>query len=147
MWTEMVQNLPEYGPVPVAVRAGGSPRNGGFGLVAFIGVGLVVAALVAGLMVWVSRVQGPGGEAAATSACRVFVATRLRAPDTAVFTSLEAIKLGGNQWTVTGAVDSRSAGGTTERTGFTCTVSPDDGRWQLDRLRLDVPTPRTQVEG
>jgi hypothetical protein len=98
-------------------------------------------------MVWVGRVQGPGGEAAATSACRVFVTTRLRAPDTAVFTSLEAIQLGGDQWTVTGAVDSRSAGGTTERTGFTCTVSPNDGSWQLDRLRLDIPTPRAQDEG
>jgi len=136
-WTEYVSAAPVSSrTVPIVVR---EPRPlhriRGFGPMA-VGIGpallvLLLVALVAG-----SRA---GDEPSAMAACRTIVTERLRAPDSAVFDSLQMRAGVAERWTVTGVVHSLSAGGTVERTTFSCTIAPDDGRWYLERLRFNAP--------
>jgi Protein of unknown function (DUF2510) len=138
LWTEYVTPMPvSLGTVPIAVheRRPGH-RIGGIGPVALgMGPALLVLLLVA-LVAW-SRAGED--EPPAMAACRAIVTERLAVPDSAVFGKLHAREGVAERWSVTGAVDSLSAGGTVERTTFSCTVSPDDGRWRLDRLRFNAP--------
>jgi hypothetical protein len=129
------------GSVPIAVHHTPATHTpGGFGCVSFAAVALIVIALIFGVIVVAGRLGGPGGEETAVAACRAFVVTRLKAPGSAQFSSIEATEGAPDHWTVTGAVDSLSGGGTTRRTLFTCAVSPDDeGVWRLTSLRFTTP--------
>jgi hypothetical protein len=142
VWTEHVSQMPlSSGSVPIAVHPSPTTHTpGGFGCVSFAAVAMVVLALIIGVVVFVSRMGGPGGEDTAVAACRAAVLTRLQSPGSARFSDIEATEGAPHHWTVTGAVDSTSATGTTERITFTCLVSPDeDGVWQLDRLHFNTP--------
>lgn len=138
LWTEYVSAIPVSSrSVPIAVH-GRRPVHSirTIGPVALgLGPGLLVLLLVA-LVAW-SRAGED--EPPAIAACRAIVTERLAAPDSAVFGPLQAKEGVADRWSVTGAVDSLSAGGTVERTTFSCTVSPDDGGWRLDRLRFNAP--------
>jgi hypothetical protein len=130
--------MPVYSrTVPIAVHTGRRIRRiGGIGPVA-VGVGPALVVLVLVALAAVSRAGGD--EPPAMAACRAIVTERLAAPDSAVFGPLQARAGVAERWSVTGAVESLSAGGTVERTTFSCTVSPDDGDWHLDRLRFNAP--------
>jgi hypothetical protein len=138
LWTEYVTPMPVSSQtVPVAVN-GRRPvrRIRGIGPVA-PGMGPALLVLLLGALVAGSRAGGD--EPPAMAACRAIVTERLAAPDSAVFGPLQAREGVAERWSVTGAVDSLSAGGTVERTSFSCTVSPDDGGWHLERLRFNAP--------
>jgi hypothetical protein len=142
VWTEHVSQMPVSSwSVPIAVHRGPTGHNwGGFGFTAFAGVALLVVAGIIGVVEEASRPGGPGGEEAAVAACRHSVATRLQNPDSARFSSIETTEGAPDYWTVTGAVDSLSAVGLTERIRFTCLVSPDErGQSNLAGLRLNWP--------
>jgi Protein of unknown function (DUF2510) len=140
VWTERVSQPSSHAPAPVAVLRSTSSRRGGFGCTAFVGATLIVIAIIVGVLVVGARLSGSGGEGTAVAACRLAVVTRLQAPDSAVFSSVEASEGAPDHWTVTGAVDSRTAVGTSQRTTFTCVVSPDpDGQWHLDSLHFKGP--------
>ena len=144
-WTDQVTAAPQPAvprpALPAAPMHYTSGQGSSFGPVFFVGVVLVVLALIIGVFVYVGRNSSPaGGEDVAVGACRYFVAARLQAPASADFTDLEAIApVSGEQWTVTGTVESRTPAGRVRRTDFTCTVEPSTGGWQLVSLRY----PRT----
>ena len=157
VWTDQV-SVPQpagpssAGPSPAAlppVHVHRSTSATTFGCGAIAGIVLLALVLLFAVFIGVAKMFGGGGggdgeygEQTAITTCQFYVTARLQAPDTAVFDDLEASEGAENQWTVSGAVDSRSTGGTTERTTFVCSVSPgpDGGGLQLDRLRFDVPS-------
>jgi hypothetical protein len=140
VWTEYVSKMPVSSrAVPIAVHQGPhTHRLGGFGWVTFVGVTLLVVALIGLAIEEASRREVPGGERSAVVACHQAVESLLQKPDSTRFSSLETSEGAPDYWTITGAVDSLSAVGLTERMLFTCFVSPDEqGQWQLDGLRLN----------
>ena len=140
VWTEHVSQMPVSSwSVPVAVHHGRTRHNwGGFGLAAFAGVALLVSAVVMVVADETAQRGRPSGEEAAVVACRDSVATRLQNPESVRFSTIETTEGARDYWTITGAVDSLSAVGLTERIHFTCFVSPDgNGELYLDGLRLD----------
>ena len=141
-WTGQVSAVPQTAvpvpPVPAQPVHYTSGQGSSFGPVFFVGVVLVALALIFGLFVYVGRQSGPMvGEDVAVGACRYFVTARLQAPASAEFTDIEAIApVSGQQWTVTGSVESRTPAGRMRRTEFTCTVEPTSTDWRLVSLRF-----------
>ena len=151
VWTDQVSvpqvmgaaSAPATGPVtPLHVHHSTPTRSLGCG--AIVGIVLLGLVLLFAVLVALGKLVGGGStinDQTAITACRFYVTSRLQAPDSATFHELEATEGAEDEWTVTGAVDSRSTGGTTERTTFVCVISPgpDGAGLQLDRLRFNGP--------
>jgi hypothetical protein len=139
-WTDQVAS----GAVPptvltVAVRAYAPQQRSSVGAVFYWAIALVVVGLLIGVLGFVQRHGSDGqDQAAATGVCERFVAGRLQVPASAEFSVEEAFPpVAGENWTVTGVVDSRTPAGAVLRTSFSCTVAPTgNGLWHLVALRF-----------
>jgi hypothetical protein len=71
--------------------------------------------------------------------CEEFVSERLKAPASAEFPGADLVEpLGGDQYTVTAAVDSQNGFGAMIRTGYVCTIQNTGGdEWTLVSLDMD----------
>ena len=81
--------------------------------------------------------QQHGSNSAAYYACTDYVRDRLKAPATADFPPYNGgVSRSGDTYRVNGYVDSENSFGANLRTNFTCSVSYDDGRWELDDIAV-----------
>jgi hypothetical protein len=97
---------------------------------------VLIAVAVLLVLYGVSRCGTSGGSEPsayeAKSACKEFVQRRLKSPSTADF-NMDATG-SGDQWTVTGTVDSQNSFGGTVRNTFSCEVRYSGTDWVLEHL-------------
>lgn len=79
---------------------------------------------------------GPAPEDQAADACQGFVSDRLKAPSTAEFTEVVAVREKGtaNGWTALGVVDAENAFGAKIRSDFRCRMHTAGDRWVLEAV-------------
>lgn len=94
----------------------------------------VVLAVVVGVPALVYLVHDPNGGGGAARECRAYVEDRLEAPASAEFGDVYDSKDDQGRWQITGHVDSQNGFSAMVRNTYTCTVTRENGYWQLVSL-------------
>lgn len=112
----------------------GSPKAGlrsrWMALAAWKQIAVVVAVLVGVPGLWY-LISDPNGGGGATRACKDRVEARLKAPSTAEFGDTFDSKDDQGRWEISGAVDSENGFGAMVRNTYSCTITRENGYWQL----------------
>jgi hypothetical protein len=141
-WTEHRQAPPE--PAIEAARQAKAKRsNRRTAWVIFGAFGLVVAvcggAAIFGALHPTDPMKGDHS-GAAVAYCEQAVSRRLKAPGTADYGNESAHRAGdgtGQEYAVSGTVDSENGFGAKLRSSFSCYVTQTPDGWRIDRLTLD----------
>ncbi|WP_416957828.1 hypothetical protein ACNKF0_09540 [Nocardioides sp. T5] len=97
---------------------------------------VVVLAVVVGVPALVYLVRDPNGAGGATRECREQVEERLKAPASAEFGDTYDSLDDQGRWEIAGEVDSQNGFGAMVRNVYTCTVTRENGWWQLVSLEF-----------
>lgn len=94
--------------------------------------GAILAVIVLVIMfAMFSNNSGDGG--GAIVACHDRIESRLKSPGTANYSG-ENLSSNGNQWTLTGSVDSQNSFGGVVRNDFTCVATGSGDNWSVTSL-------------
>jgi hypothetical protein len=97
--------------------------------------GIAVAAVVVVVLIAAFTASSEPGESDARSECESFIDSRLKAPATADYNLVASQD--GEQWTVTGTVDSENGFGAKVRSDVTCELHFEGDTAYLDDITID----------